>query len=105
MPFDQLPTPTHPETTPGDDAGASTLHAVFIADERGFTGARCVLPTGEVIEVCHRRTPFFAICRELDALRRASVSRLRAWRQRNFSTAFRCPLLAFQCPLNPRKRT
>ncbi len=72
MPFDQLPTPTHPETTPADDAGAPTLHAVFIADERPaylglLTGARCVLPSGEAVEVHGRRTPFFAICRELDA--------------------------------------
>ncbi len=41
MPLDQLPTPTHPETKAGDDAGAPTLHAVF--------SARCVLPTGEVV--------------------------------------------------------
>ncbi len=67
MPLDQLPTPTHPETTPGDDAGAPTLHAVFIADERGFTGAACRLPTSEAVEVRHKRTPFFALCRELDA--------------------------------------
>ncbi len=66
MSLDQLPTPTHPETTANDGAGAPTLHAVFIADERGFTGARCVLPTGETVEVHGRRTPFFAICRELN---------------------------------------
>ncbi len=66
MPLDQHPLSPHPETKAGDDAGAPTLHAVFIVDERGFTGARCVLPTGEVIEVHGRRTPFFAICRELD---------------------------------------
>ena len=73
MPLDQLPTPTAPETTAGDDAGAATLHAVFLADERPaylglYTGARCVLPTGGVIEVHGRRTPFFAICRKLEAL-------------------------------------
>ncbi len=45
---------------------AATLRAVFLC-ERGFTGARCVLPTGETVEVHGRRTPFFAICRELDA--------------------------------------
>ncbi len=66
MPFDQHPTPTHPETKAGDDAGAPTLHAVFIADEHGFTGARCVLPTGEAVEVRHKRTPFFSLCRKLE---------------------------------------
>ncbi len=66
MPLDQLPTPTHPETTPGDDAGAPTLHAVFIADERAFTGARCELPTGETVEVHHRRTPLYDLARELE---------------------------------------
>ncbi len=66
MPLDQHPLSTRPETKAGDDAGAPTLHAVFIADEHGFTGARCVLPTGEAVEVRQKRTPFFAICRELD---------------------------------------
>ena len=64
-PLDQLPTPTHPEVTAGNDAGAPTLHAVFIADERGFTGARCVLPTGETVEVHGRRTPLYDLAREL----------------------------------------
>ncbi len=64
--LDQHPLSPRPETKAGDDAGAPTLHAVFIADERGFTRARCVLPTGEAVEVHGRRTPFFAICRELD---------------------------------------
>ncbi len=68
MPLDQHLLSPHPETKAGDDAGAPTLQAVFIADERGFTGARCVLPTGETVEVHGRRTPFFALCRELDAL-------------------------------------
>ncbi len=73
MPLDQLPTPTHPETTISEDDRAATLRALFIADERPaylglLTGARCVLPTGEAVEVRHRRTPLFAICRELDAL-------------------------------------
>ncbi len=68
MPLDQLPTPTHPETKAGDDAGAPTLHAVFRCEDGDYRGARCELPTGEVIEVRHRRTPLFAICRELDAL-------------------------------------
>ncbi len=29
----------------------AVLGAVFVADERAFTGARCELPTGEVVEV------------------------------------------------------
>ena len=45
---------------------AAVLNAVLVADERAFTGARCVLPTGEVVEVKGRKTPFFALCRELD---------------------------------------
>ncbi len=68
MPFDQHPTPTHPETKAGDDngAGAATLHAVFLCEHGDCRGARCELPTGELVEVHGRRTPFFAICRELD---------------------------------------
>ncbi len=66
MPLDHHPLSPHPETKTGDDAGAPTLHAVFIADERGFTGARCVLPTGETVEVHGRRTPFFSLCRKLE---------------------------------------
>ncbi len=70
MPFDQHPTPTHPETKDGDDAGPPTLHAVFIADERPaylglYTGARCVLPTGDVVELRHRHTPLYDLAREL----------------------------------------
>ncbi len=45
---------------------AAVLRAVFVADERAFTGARCELPLGEVVEVAGRKTPFFALCRELD---------------------------------------
>ncbi len=45
---------------------AAVLRAVFVADERAFTGARCELPLGEVVEVTGRKTPFFALCRELD---------------------------------------
>ncbi len=45
---------------------AAVLRAVFVADERAYTGARCELPTGEVVEVKGRKTPFFALCRELD---------------------------------------
>ncbi len=47
---------------------AAVLRAVFVADERAYTGARCELPLGEVVEVTGRKTPFFALCRELDAL-------------------------------------
>ncbi len=70
MPFDQLPTPTHPETTACPPASSATLRAVFIADERPshlglLTGARCVLPTGEVVELRHRRTPLYDLAREL----------------------------------------
>ncbi len=39
---------------------------MFIADERGFTGARCVLPTGDVFELRHRRTPLYDLARELE---------------------------------------
>ncbi len=68
MPLDHSPATTHSETTAGDDASAATLRAVFRCEDGDYRGARCVLPTGEVIEVRHRRTPLFAICRELDAL-------------------------------------
>ncbi len=66
MPLDQHPTPTQPETTICQLARSATLHAVFIADERGFTGARCVLPTGDVVELRHRRTPLYDLARELE---------------------------------------
>ncbi len=51
----------------------TSLSAVFLADERNsyldlLTGARCQLPTGEVVEVVHRKTPFYDLCRELDRL-------------------------------------
>ncbi len=46
---------------------AAVLRAVFVADERAYTGARCELPLGEVVEVTGRKTPFFALCREMDA--------------------------------------
>ncbi len=50
---------------------AAVLRAVFVADERTshlglYTGGRCELPLGEVVEVTGRKTPFFALCRELD---------------------------------------
>ncbi len=72
MPLDQHPLSPHPETKAGDDAGAPTLHAVFIADERPaylglLTGVRCVLPTGDVVELRHRRTPLYDLARELEA--------------------------------------
>ncbi len=71
MPFDQHPLSTHPETTTCQPASSATLCADFIADERPaylglLTGARCELPTGEAVEVRHKRTPFFSLCRELD---------------------------------------
>ncbi len=46
-----------------------TLRAVFLTDDRLrlFTGARCQMPTGEVVEVAGRRTPFYDLARELDA--------------------------------------
>ena len=44
------------------------LKAIFIPDARDmFTGAQCELPSGEVVEVKARNTPFFALCRELEA--------------------------------------
>ena len=67
MPLDQLPTPTHPETMTGENDGAATLRAVFLCEDGDYRGARCELPAGETVEVHGRRTPFFAICRELDA--------------------------------------
>ncbi len=67
MPLDHSPATTHSETTAGDDEGAATLRAVFRCEDGDYRGARCELPTGETVEVHGRRTPFFAICRELDA--------------------------------------
>ncbi len=71
-PLDQHPATAHPETTPGRSGDAATLHAAFIVDERPaylglLTGASCELPTGEAVQVHHKRTPFFSLCRELDA--------------------------------------
>ncbi len=56
-----------------DPESCGSLSAVFVADERKaylglLTGARHVLPTGEVVEVIHRKTPFYDLCRKLDAL-------------------------------------
>ena len=66
MPLDQLP-----ETSTRDDDRVTVLRAEFVADERAcylglYTGAHCELPTGEVVEVRHRRTPLFCLCRVLD---------------------------------------
>ncbi len=71
MPFDQHPLSTHPETTTCQPATSATLCADFIADERPaylglLTGARCELPTGETVEVHHRRTPLYDLARELE---------------------------------------
>ncbi len=51
---------------------AAVLRAVFVADERTsrlglYTGARCELPTGEIVEVKGRRTPLYDLARELEA--------------------------------------
>ncbi len=67
MPLDQLPTPTPPETTAGDDEGAATLRAVFLCEDGDYRGARCELPTGDVVELRHRHTPLYDLARELQA--------------------------------------
>ncbi len=64
-PFDQLPTPTHPETTTCQLASSATLRAVFRCEDGDYRGARCELPTGEVVEVKGRRTPLYDLEREL----------------------------------------
>ncbi len=51
---------------------AAVLRAVFVADECTshlglYTGARCELPTGEIVEVKGRRTPLHDLARELEA--------------------------------------
>ncbi len=66
MPLDHSPATTHSETTAGDDAGAATLRAVFRCEDGDYRGARCELPTGEVIELRHRRTPLYDLARELE---------------------------------------
>ncbi len=49
-----------------------TLRAEFIADDSkkrlGFTGARCELPNGQVIETTGRRSPLYALARNLEVL-------------------------------------
>ncbi len=52
-------------------AASAVLRAVFVADERTshlglYTGARCELPTGEIVEVKGRRTPLYDLARELE---------------------------------------
>ncbi len=47
------------------------LRAIFIPDERTshlglYTGARCDLPGGKVVEVSRRRTPLYDLARELE---------------------------------------
>ncbi len=55
-----------------NEATPMTLRAVFIADEsqnrKGFTGARCELPNGQVVETRGRRTPLYDLARKLDEL-------------------------------------
>ncbi len=43
------------------------LRAVFVLDDKlgTYRGARCELPSGEVVEVEHRRVPFYDLCRAL----------------------------------------
>ncbi len=44
------------------------LKATFILDTSDlFTGARCELPSGELVEVRGRRTPLYDLARELEA--------------------------------------
>ncbi len=66
MPLDHSPATTHSEMTAGDDEGAATLLAVFLCEDGDYRGARCVLPTGDVVEVRHRRTPLYDLAHELD---------------------------------------
>ncbi len=49
-------------------AKESGLRATFIPDARDMlTGARCELPSGEVVEVKGRNTPLYALARKLEA--------------------------------------
>ncbi len=66
MPLDHSPATTHSETTAGDDGGAATLRAVFRCEDGDYRGARCELPTGDVVELRHRRTPLYDLARELE---------------------------------------
>ena len=70
-PLDQYPGSAHPDTKIAATRSLKALHATFIPDDRKsysglYTGARCQLPTGEVVEVHRRRTPFYDLCREID---------------------------------------
>ncbi len=67
MPLDHSPATTHSEMTAGDDEGAATLRAVFRCEDGDYRGARCVLPTGDVVELRHKRTPLYDLARELEA--------------------------------------
>ena len=44
-----------------------TLKASFAPSKGVYRDARCELPTGEVVEVRNRRTPFYDLARELQA--------------------------------------
>ncbi len=66
MPLDQLPTPTNPETTAVNDERPAILRAVFRCEDGDYRGARCELPTGEVVELRHRRTRLYDLARELE---------------------------------------
>ena len=95
MPLDQLPTPTPPETTTCQLASSATLHAAFIADERPaylglYTGASCRLPTGDVVELRHKRTPFMKgktswegittdLLKAIKAVTPGDVQRMKEW--------------------------
>ncbi len=48
-------------------APRDTLRATFLVDDklRLYRGARCKLPTGEVVEVTNRRVPFYDLARTL----------------------------------------
>ena len=48
----------------------NTLRAVFLVDDKLglYLGARCELPTGELVEVVNRRTPFYDLARALDEM-------------------------------------
>ncbi len=45
------------------------LAAIFVLGKRGlYTGARCTLPNGMVVETRDRRTPLYDLARKLDEL-------------------------------------
>jgi hypothetical protein len=55
-----------------NEATLMTLRAEFLADTStkrlGFTGARCELPNGQVVETKGRRTPLYDLARKLEAM-------------------------------------